>query len=394
MNYKIFHPSKDVNCEIELPSSKSISNRVLIIRALSKKKFKIDNLSDSDDTNALKINLKKSENIIDIGASGTTFRFLTAYLACKEGVDCIITGSNRIQKRPIDQLVNTLNDLGADISYVKKNNFAPLRIRGKKINGGDATINGNISSQFISSLILIAPSLKCGLNLKIKKEIVSKPYIDMTLSLLNYFGVEYEWKKNIISIKPQNYIAKDITVESDWSSAAFWMQIAYLSKNCRIKLKKLNENSIQGDKEVLNIFERLNIKSELKNNILTITKSNTKHKFPKKINLINTPDLYQSIKCCLFSQNIECKISGLNTLNKKETNRIKSVDTELQNLITNKKIKTYNDHRMAMSFSPMSLKYGEIEILNGDVVTKSYPNFWEDMKKAGFIITSLNQATT
>ena len=393
MNYKIFHPSNDVNCEIELPSSKSISNRVLIIRALSKKKFKIDNLSNSDDTNSLKINLKKSENIIDIGASGTTFRFLTTYLACKEGVDCIITGSDRIQKRPIDQLVNTLNDLGADISYVK-NNFAPLRIRGKKINGGDATINGNISSQFISSLILIAPSLKCGLNLKIKKEIVSKPYIDMTLSLLNYFGVEYEWKKNIISIKPQNYIAKDISVESDWSSAAFWLQIAYLSKNCKIKLKKLNENSIQGDKEVLNIFERLNIKSELKNNILTITKNNTKHKFPKKINLIDTPDLYQSIKCCLFSQNIECKISGLNTLNKKETNRIKSVDTELQNLITNKKIKTYNDHRMAMSFSPMSLKFGEIEILNGDVVTKSYPKFWEDMKKAGFIITSLNQVTT
>ena len=143
----------------------------------------------------MKINLKKSENIIDIGASGTTFRFLTAYLACKEGVDCIITGSDRIQNRPIDQLVNTLNDLGADISYVKKNNFAPLRIRGKKINGGDASIVGNISSQFISSLILIAPSLKSGLNLKIKKEIVSKPYIDMTLSLLNYFGVEYEWKK-------------------------------------------------------------------------------------------------------------------------------------------------------------------------------------------------------
>tara|TARA_B100000123_G_scaffold217130_1_gene165618 strand:- start:196 stop:1380 length:1185 start_codon:yes stop_codon:yes gene_type:complete len=394
MNYKIFHPSNEVNCEIELPSSKSISNRVLIIRALSKKKFKIDNLSDSDDTNSLKINLKKSENIIDIGASGTTFRFLTAYLASKEGVDCIITGSDRIQNRPINQLVNTLNDLGADISYVKKNNFAPLRIRGKKINGGDATINGNISSQFISSLILIAPILKCGLNLKIKKEIVSKPYIDMTLSLLNYFGVEYEWKKNIISIKPQNYIAKDISIESDWSSAAFWLQIAYLSKNCKIKLKKLNENSIQGDKEVLNIFERLNIKSELKNNILTITKNNTKHKFPKKINLIDTPDLYQSIKCCLFSQNIECKISGLNTLNKKETNRIKSVDTELQNLITNKKIKTYNDHRMAMSFSPMSLKFGEIEILNGDVVTKSYPKFWEDMKKAGFIITSLNQVTT
>ena len=184
---------------------------------------------------------------------------------------------------------------------------------------------------------MIAPSLKCGLNLKIKKEIVSKPYIDMTLSLLNYFGVEYEWKKNIISIKPQNYIAKDISIESDWSSAAFWLQIAYLSKNCKIKLKKLNENSIQGDKEVLNIFEKLNIKSEFKNNILTITKNNTKHKFPKKINLIDTPDLYQSIKCCLFSQNIECKISGLNTLNKKETNRIKSVDTELQNLITNKK---------------------------------------------------------
>lgn len=394
MNYKIFHPSKKINCEIELPSSKSISNRVLIIRALCKKKFKIDNLSTSDDTNALKINLKKTKNIINIGASGTTFRFLTAYLACQEGVDCIITGSDRIQNRPINQLVNTLNNLGADISYVKKNNFAPLKIRGKKINGGDTSINGNISSQFISSLILIAPSLKSGLNLKIKKEIVSKPYIDMTLSLLNYFGVEYKWEKNIISIKPQNYIAKDITVESDWSSVAFWMQIAYLSKNCKIRLKKLNEHSIQGDKEVLNIFERLNIKSDLKNNILTITKNKTKHKFPKKINLINTPDLYQSIKCCLFSQNIKCKISGLNTLNKKETNRIKSVETELQNLMTNKKIKTYNDHRMAMSFSPMSLKYGEIEILNGDVVTKSYPNFWKDMKKAGFIITSLNQVTT
>tara|TARA_B100001564_G_scaffold302390_1_gene270130 strand:+ start:338 stop:1522 length:1185 start_codon:yes stop_codon:yes gene_type:complete len=394
MNYKIFHPSKEINCEIELPSSKSISNRVLIIRALCKKKFKIDNLSDSDDTNTLKINLKKTKNIIDIGASGTTFRFLTAYLACKEGVDCIITGSDRIQNRPIDNLVNTLNDLGANISYVKKNNFAPLRIRGKKINGGDASINGDISSQFISSLILIAPSLQNGLNLKIKNELVSKPYINMTLSLINYFGVEYKWKKNIISIKPQNYIEKNITIESDWSSVAFWMQIAYLSNHCEIKLKKLNENSIQGDIEVLKIFERLNIKSKFKNNVLTITKNKPTYKFPKKINLINTPDLYQSLKCSLFSQNIECKISGLNTLNKKETDRIDSVDTELQNLKTSKKIKTYNDHRMAMSFAPMSLKYGEIEILNGDVVTKSYPNFWQDMKKAGFIITPLSQVTT
>tara|TARA_B100000902_G_C27321177_1_gene924605 strand:- start:1717 stop:2880 length:1164 start_codon:yes stop_codon:yes gene_type:complete len=386
MNYNISHPTKEVNCEINIPGSKSISNRVLIIRALCKTKFNIENLSDSDDTNVLKNNLNNKKKHINIGASGTALRFLTSYLATQEGINCILSGSERIQERPIKELVNTLNKLGADICYVNQNKYAPLKISGKKLKGGEINIKGDISSQFISSILLIAPTLEKGIKLNIIGKIVSKPYIDMTLSIMKGFGINYSWKNNTIHIANQNYTSHKYKVESDWSSAAFWMQIGCLSNKCIIKLKGMQKKSIQGDKKAVNIFSNLGIKTSFNNDELKIEK-NHNISFPKEINLIDTPDLYQPLKCILFALDINCKITGLQTLKNKETDRIKAIKKELKNLYKTKVIETYNDHRMAMSFAPLSLKFGKLKINNSEVVSKSYPDFWKDLKRAGFIIS-------
>ena len=321
MNYKIYHPTKKIKCEINTPSSKSISNRLLIIQALCKEKFKIYNLSKSDDTLVLKKNLENKKNHIDVGASGTALRFLTAYLAVKEDVNCILTGSKRIQKRPIQELIYILNKLGANISYIKNNNYVPVKIIGQHIKGGEVDIKGDISSQFISSIILIAPSLKNGLKLRITGEIVSKPYIEMTLSIMSKFGIQYTWKENIINIPHQKYNPHDIKVEGDWSSVAFWMQTACLANKCDIKLKGIQKESIQGDKEVINIFSKLGVSTNFKEDAIVLYKNN-KIDFPKKINIINNPDLYQPLKCILFTLNISCNFEITRNYPAKGTNRI------------------------------------------------------------------------
>ena len=254
MNYKVSHPTKVVDCEIDLPTSKSISNRLLIIQSLCEEDFQIKNLSNSDDTIMLKKALTSDTKTIDVGAAGTSLRFLTAYLATKEGGEFILTGTARMKERPIKKLVEALQNLGAEIEYVEKEGFPPLIIKGTNLKGGKITIDGTISSQFISALLLIAPILKNGLNVKIEGKIVSKPYIEMTLNLMQEFGVLHSWNGNKIEIKPQKYVAKNIAVEADWSAAAFWFEIASLSDNCTIKLKWLAVNSIQGDKKAQEIF--------------------------------------------------------------------------------------------------------------------------------------------
>ena len=386
MNYKISHPNNVINCKIDLPASKSISNRLLIIQALCEKKFKINNLSNSDDTILLQKALHNHSNKIDIGASGTSLRFLTSYLAILEGKEYILTGSKRIQERPIKDLVNTLNNIGSKIKFVKKTETAPLHIIGQKLLGGVVKIKGDISSQFISSLLLIAPTLQKGLEIIIEKQTVSTSYIQMTLKIMREFGVSSIWKNNKITVKPQKYIAKDYTIESDWSSAAFWFEIGALSKECNITLTGLNKESFQGDSILPNIFSNIYLKSKFDKNVLTIKKIN-QFKPVKNMNLIDTPDLYQPIKCTLDALNINTKITGITTLKNKETDRINAVDNELQKLRSKKVIKTYKDHRMAMSFAPLCLKYGALIIEDINVVTKSYPNFWEDLKKARFIIS-------
>lgn len=389
MNYKIYHPTKVVECEINLPSSKSISNRLLIIQSQCEEDFSIENLSDSDDTKTLQKALNSTENIIDVHAAGTSFRFLTAYLSTLVGKEFILTGSERMKNRPIKDLVDALLKLGANIEYLEKENFPPLKISGTNMEGGEVKIDGDISSQFISSLLLIAPILKKGLKLTIERELVSKPYIKMTLDIIKEFGISYIWEGNKIEIKSQTYIAKNYNVEADWSAVSFWHEIAALSESCIIKLNGLSENSIQGDKKVMELFEGLGVKSEFKKDTLILTK-NDSHSFPKQINLLSTPDLYQSLKCTLHAYNLSPEITGLQTLKDKETDRVFAVDQELKNLSTSKVIETYNDHRMAMSFAPLCLKYGELQINNTEVVSKSYPNFWKDLDIGGFIISPLS----
>ena len=388
MNYKISHPTKVVECEIDLPASKSISNRLLIIQALCKQEFEITNLSSSEDTKSLQKALKATNATIDVGAAGTSFRFLTAYLSTLVGNRYILTGNNRMKERPIKELVDALLELGVEIKYLEKMGFPPLEILGTDITENKVNIDGKISSQFISALLLISPTLKNGIKLKISGEIVSKPYIIMTLKLMEEFGISHTWQENIIEIKPQKYSAKNYNIEADWSAASFWYEIASLSTNCNITLNGLTENSIQGDRKVSELFNNLGVQTKFENGSIILTKKEEKD-ISKEINLINTPDLYQPLKSTLFSKNLTTKFLGLQTLKDKETNRIKAVEKELLKLNTTKKITTYKDHRMAMSFAPLCLKYETLQINDVDVVEKSYPKFWNDLKKGGFIITPL-----
>ena len=387
MNYKISHPTKVVNCEIDLPSSKSISNRLLIIKALCKEKFLIKNLSESDDTILLKNALNSKEKTINVSHAGTSFRFLTSFLSIQKGKEFILNGSDRMKERPIKELVNSLQELGVKIEYLEKEDFPPLKIIGTEIDGGEIEIDGTISSQFISSLLLIAPNLKNGLILKIKGELVSKPYVLMTLKLMGEFGINWTWNKDVITILKQEYVAKNYTVESDWSAATFWFQSASLSEKCKIILRGLNEESIQGDSACKEIFKDLGVDSVFKNGNLILTK-NKRVSPSETYNLIETPDIYQSLKCTLFALNKDSEFTGIQTLRNKETDRITAVENELLKLNTPKIIETYNDHRMAMSFAPLSLKFGELQISNPGVISKSYPNYWKDLKKGGFKISS------
>jgi len=388
MNYKVSHPSKKIFCEIDLPASKSISNRLLIISALCLNKFKIQNLSDSQDTMSLKNAIDSNNRTLDVGAAGTSFRFLTAFLSTLDGLEYILTGSERMKERPIKELVDSLRKLGAEIEYLGKENFPPLKITGKNLTGGKIQIDGSISSQFISALLLIAPNLKNGIELEIVGGIVSKPYIKMTLSLMKYFGVNYDWEDNIIYVKSQKYIAKDYKVESDWSSASFWYQIASLSENCNIKIRGLDKKSIQGDMRLIDLFNRLGVNSEFISNNLILTKNNNLN-VPKLIDLIDTPDLYQPLRCTIFGLRKSSKFIGLFTLKDKETDRVRSLDKELKKIKSSKIINTYQDHRMAMCFAPLCIVFGELQINNVEVVNKSYQKFWEDLELAGFKITPL-----
>ena len=388
MNYKISHPTKVVECEIDLPGSKSISNRLLIIQALCKQEFEITNLSSSEDTKSLQKALKATNATIDVGAAGTSFRFLTAYLSTLVSKRFILTGSNRMKERPIKELVDALLYLGIEIKYLGKIGFPPLAILGTEITEKKVSIDGQISSQFISALLLIAPTLKNGLKLQISGKIVSKPYIIMTLKLMEEFGISHTWLENTIEIKAQKYSAKDYNIEADWSAASFWYEIAALSSSCNIILNGLTENSIQGDRKVMELFKNLGVQTKFENRSIILSKKE-ENDISKEINLINTPDLYQPLKCTLFSKNLTTKFLGLQSLKDKETNRIKAVEKELLNLVTTKKITTYKDHRMAMSFAPLCLKYETLQINDVAVVEKSYPNFWNDLKKGGFIITPL-----
>ncbi|REE80648.1 3-phosphoshikimate 1-carboxyvinyltransferase [Lutibacter oceani] len=397
---KIHKIIKTVKGDIKITGSKSESNRLLVLQQFYPN-LKIENVSNSDDSRLMQKALESTGNEINIGHAGTAMRFLTAYFSVKENAKIVLTGSHRMKNRPIKILVDALRDLGAKIDYLEKDGYPPLSIEGKKLTKDFVEIDGNISSQYISALLLIAPTLKNGLQLKFKGEITSVPYIKMTLTLLAELGVDLTWDGDSISIHPKPIIEdKTVIVESDWSSASYYYSLCALSPNSEIKLSAYKKASLQGDAVLASIYKNLGVDTSFKeHSILLKNTGNLNASKLMNLNLIGAPDIAQTIVVTCFGLGMECYLTGLHTLKIKETDRLVALKNEIEKLggevfITNetlhlkssKKIKenvsiaTYDDHRMAMAFAPLALKTSII-IEEANVVSKSYPTFWEDFKK-------------
>ena len=399
MKYKITAPKK-MKAEVTLPASKSISNRALIIRALCKENFIIKNLSDCDDTQiiteALNAKKKDSPQTIDIGNCGTAMRFLTAYFAIQEG-EFILTGNERMKCRPIGELVSALQSLGADIKYMGKTGFPPLKISGRKLDGGMVEISGNISSQFVSALLLIAPVLKNGISIKLSDEIASKPYIGTTIWLMKEFGIETEWtESNILIVKPQKYVPHDIIIEKDWSAASYWYEIVALSEDpdAEVVLKGMNRNSAQGDKIIIDIFKSLNVSSKFVGSDLIIKKTGKSPICEKPISFRDCPDIAPTLMATCKALGIRPRFNGLENLQYKESDRLAAMEEELKKISGScdaLSFHSHNDHRIAMSLAPLSLCGHTLSIDDVDVVKKSHPSFWQDLRRAGFDIVDFVQ---
>ena len=400
--YLDYTQKKIKNARIEISGSKSESNRLLILQR-GYANLDLKNVSDSDDTRHLLAALNSTSAQVDIGHAGTAMRFLTAYFSIQSDRDLVLTGSHRMQNRPIQILVDALISLGADIEYVGKSGYPPLRIRGKKLTKDKVRLQGNVSSQYISALLLIAPCLENGLIIELLNDITSRPYLEMTLKLLNQTGIQTEWNGNTIKVYPQKEIEDcTITVESDWSSASYFYSLIALSdKGANVTLSSYKKDSLQGDSCLASIYEDFGVHTEFFNNSIRLTKVDMGKFSNDKVlayNLINSPDIAQTIAVTCFGLGISCNLSGLHTLKIKETDRLVAMQNELQKLggqvsITddslklvpttdinkNSAIATYNDHRMAMAFAPLALKV-PISIQDAEVVTKSYIRFWEDLE--------------
>lgn len=404
--------AKKIEGEITLNGSKSISNRLLIIDAICGNKINYSNLSNADDTIYLQKILQSQDHILDAGAGGTTFRFLTAYLAIQEGKEATLTGSERMQQRPIKVLVEALQQLGADITYEKNKDYPPLKIKGKKLKGGKITLPADISSQYITALLLIAPTLEQGLEIQLKGTIVSIPYIEMTLKMMEYFGAQTQFsiENKYIKVEHSTYIPKPFFVESDWSAASYFYSIAILAKDAKIKLNGLSNQHIQGDAVISDIAKHFGIKTTFLNNAICIEKEATTTKDYFTYDFLRCPDLAQTVVSFCAALCVDATFHGLQTLRIKETDRIQALNDELFNLglatlnetanntwelqncmpqvINSYAIKTYEDHRMAMAFAPLALSTQSISIEEPNVVTKSYPNFWKDLECLGFTINT------
>lgn len=392
--------------EVVLGGSKSISNRVLIIQALCADDFTISNLSDSDDTVTLQKLLLSDNAELDAHHAGTTFRFMTAYLSTKKG-SRLLTGSERMKQRPIGPLVEALKALGADITYQEKEGYPPLDIAGSPLKGGNVKIDATVSSQFLSALLLIGPTLENGLQLQLVGDVVSKSYLMMTLRIMEYFGVKHSWDGDTIVVPSQAYEGKDFYVEADWSAASYYYSMAALSEEADITLQGLSEHSLQGDSAIIKISEQFGLQTEYKDNSVRITKSKD-FEMPTffEYDFILCPDIAQTVSVMCAGCGVQGLFSGLKTLSIKETDRIAALQNELQKLgvfltLLPKKFSknsdgdfymqegkaasesvpvfpTYNDHRMAMAFAPLALLL-PVEIEDKSVVSKSYPDFWKDM---------------
>ena len=412
MQYEIKAPQV-LNQTIKLPASKSISNRALIIHALSGGAILPNNLSDCDDTTVIIDALQNNPHEINIKAAGTAMRFMTAFLSVKDGEEHVLTGTERMKHRPIGVLVDALRHLGADIKYAGEEGFPPLRIKGKKLEGGLLEVPGNISSQYISALLMIGPTLKNGLTLRLTGDVISRPYIDLTLWTMREFGADADWSDfETISVAPKPYKERNYYIENDWSAASYWYEMMALSthEDDEIRLEGLMDGSKQGDSSVRYIFSLLGVKSTFESREegvpTTVTLRHTNRCVPRlEYDFVNSPDLAQTFVVCCALKNVHFHFTGLSTLKIKETDRIEAMKKEMRKLgyvIHDKNnseliwdgercmpeieggIDTYEDHRMALSFAPASLCIDGLSINNPQVVTKSYPHFWEDIKSAGF----------
>lgn len=409
MDISLFNSDRVCRGEIQISGSKSEYNRLLILKAFIKD-LKIENISNSDDSVLLDKALKSNESIINIGHAGTAMRFLTAYYSTQVGKEIILTGSKRMQERPVGILVDALKKIGADINYTGKIGFPPLKIRGKNLISNNLSLPANVSSQFITAILLISPFLKNGIKLKLVDKITSLPYLKMTISLLKKIGVKVKFDKNTIDIKElkTNKKIKNIIVESDWSSASYLYSCVALSIDAELKIKSFSNKSLQGDSIVSKIYEKLGVRTIYDSkHIVLIKKKNFNLPNSLECNLIDSPDIAQTIAVTCFGLGVKCDLYGLHTLKIKETDRLNALKLELQKLgsnvsitddsihinkgkidFSNIKIKTYNDHRMAMAFAPLGL-LKPITIESSNVVSKSFPDFWDNIIKMGFQINKV-----
>ncbi|WP_010228918.1 3-phosphoshikimate 1-carboxyvinyltransferase [Gillisia marina] len=404
MNVQLNHPDANLLGDIQITGSKSESNRALILQALYPS-ISLSNLSNSDDTAVLQKALKASGGNVDIHHAGTAMRFLTAYFSAKEGIETILTGSSRMQERPIKLLVNALKDLGANIQYLEKEGFPPLKINGSALNKSYVKVQANISSQYISALMLIAPSLPNGLKIELEGPITSTPYIEMTLELLRYFNIQSKFEGQLITIESQkNIVAKSLAIESDWSSASYFFSLAALSNKTELSLSNFRETSLQGDSKIVAIYKELGVHTSFNDNSILLKKHSSKKPKTLHLDLQNMPDMAQTIAVTCLGLGIGCILKGLHTLKIKETDRLVALKNEMEKFgakieITSNslslapcavlekgvEIETYNDHRMAMAFAPLASKV-PLTIKDAGVVSKSYPAFWEDLQSIGFSI--------
>jgi 3-phosphoshikimate 1-carboxyvinyltransferase len=400
--------STNIVKDIFISGSKSESNRMLVLQKLFRE-ITIHNLSDSDDTHHLQDALSSQDVEINVGHAGTAMRFLTAFFAIQQKKTTILSGSERMHQRPIKVLVEALRALGAEIYYLENEGFPPLKIIGKQLAKEQVKINGNISSQYISALLLIAASLPNGLRIELIGEITSIPYINMTLSLLNQIGITTSFKDQIIQVYPFEEAKKHtLEVESDWSSASYFYSIAALSSiGSEIRLSSYKKESLQGDAILANIYKSFGVETVYETNSIILRKTKEPNKEHLSIDLNKAPDIAQTIAVTCYGLGVSCELLGLHTLKIKETDRLEALHSELTKLganisvtsnslylksrseiVADVSIETYNDHRMAMAFAPLGMKI-PLEILDADVVTKSYRNFWKDLQKIGFQINKV-----
>jgi 3-phosphoshikimate 1-carboxyvinyltransferase len=404
MNLLLQTSQSDLQAQIAVTGSKSETNRLLLLQALFPN-ITLANTSNSDDSEVMQKALKGNDEIVDIHHAGTAMRFLTAYFAVNEGREVVLTGSPRMKERPIKVLVEALQQLGAQISYENEEGYPPIRIKGQKITNNKVSIPANVSSQYISALLLVAPKLENGIELTLVGEITSIPYIKMTLALLNDLQIQTSFEGNVIKVYPKPEVAsKVMTVESDWSSASYFFSLVALSDKAKIALSSYKGTSLQGDSALVEIYAKIGVETYFEENKMTLTKIKDFNFEDVTFDLNNTPDIAQTIVVTCLGLGIGCHLTGLHTLKIKETDRLEALRIEMTKLganitVTNDSltlvasnhinsnvsIATYNDHRMAMAFAPLALKV-PIIIDNAEVVSKSYPDFWEDLKTLGFKI--------